>query len=72
MCAFTDSVPTTVTRRMPFVEIRTCWRARSPLTCHPKKFWRERRGGIRGGAATTSGERPNGKQVGTENDITYK
>jgi len=72
MCAFTDSVPITVTRRMQFVEIPTRWRARSPRTCHPKMFWRERRGGILGDVATTSGERLNGKQVSARNDIIYK
>jgi len=35
-------------------------------------FWRERRGGILGDAATTSGGRLNGKQVGVQNDIIYK
>jgi len=72
MCAFTDSVPITATRRMPFVETRTCWKAHSPRTCHPKRFWRERRGGILGDAATTRGGKLNGKQVSDENDIIYK
>jgi len=57
---------------MPFVEIRTCWRAHSPRTCHPKRFWRGRRGGIRGDAATTSGGRLNGKQVSDESDTLHR
>jgi len=69
MCASTDSVHITVTHRMPFVEKRTCWRARLLRTCRLKMFWRERRGGTRGDAATTSGRRPNGKQVSANRDI---
>lgn len=62
-CAFTVSVPITATRHMPYAVVRTCWKARMPLTCRPKKSWKERRGGTRGGAVTTRENGRNGKQV---------
>lgn len=56
---------------MPYVATQTCWKARSPPIYRRRSCWRGRRGGTRGGAATTSAGRPNGKPVSAYVFILY-